>query len=321
MINPMKNVCMLGGTGFVGRKLARQLCQHGYNVTIASRRPERHRDLRVNVCVRLVRANVQDEATLQELFRGQDVVINLIGILNETRHQSFRAIHVDLPRKVMKACWKSGVGRMLHMSALKADAGTGTSQYLRTKGEAEDLLHVDAGDDMRVTRFRPSVIFGPEDQFFNRFAALLKQIPLFFPLACPQARFAPVYVGDVAQAFIRALEDPLAKEERYDLCGPREYTLHELVQYTADQLQLRRRIIPLGNVLSQLQAAMMELVPGKPFTLDNYHSLQIDSVCRNNGLLKLGIQPTPLESVVPAYLGQLRHRQNYDRFRRDTCNG
>ena len=155
------------------------------------------------------------------IYSGNDAVIHLVGILNEKGRdgRGFRAVHVELPRKVVQACRETGVRRILHMSALHA--AQGPSHYLRTKGEGEDLVHAAAAEGLRVTSFRPSVIFGPRDSFINRFAGLLRFAPFFFPLACPDARFAPVYVGDVARAFALTLEDPRSFGRRYDLCGPR----------------------------------------------------------------------------------------------------
>lgn len=312
-----KQICVLGGTGFVGRTLVRQLACRGYQVTVLSRHPERHRGLLTSLGVRLLKVNIHDSVALEQSLQGMDAVINLVGILNQFRYQSFRSLHVELPRKVMRACWKTGTPRLLHMSALNADAGKAASQYLRTKGEAEDLLHVDAGDHLNVTRIRPSVIFGSGDQFFNRFAQLLQLIPVAFPLACSNTRFAPVYVGDVAQAFIRVLDEPFTYDKRYDLCGPHEYTLAELVAYTAKITGLKRSIVPLGSFLSRAQAVLMSMVPGKPFSLDNYYSMQVDSICTDDGLARLGIAATPLEEVVPGYIGARSQRARYTQFRRD----
>lgn len=300
----------------MGRTLVPMLVASGRQVTVLTRRPERRRDLLTTPGVRLVRANVHNPAELEKYFAGMDAVINLVGILNEFRYQKFRDIHVKLPGNIMRACWKVGVPRLLHMSALNADAGTGMSEYLRTKGEAEQLLHVDAGDHLHVTRFRPSVIFGPHDNFFNMFARLLKYAPGIFPLAAGNARLAPVYVNDVAQAFINTLEDTSSYDQRYDLCGPREYTLKELVDYTAQLAGYRRWIIPLGNRLSMMQAFFLEMAPGKPFTLDNYHSLQTSGGCQNDGLSRLGIAGTPLEAIVPSYISNVHSRARYDEYRK-----
>ncbi|MHB1241406.1 MAG: complex I NDUFA9 subunit family protein [Gammaproteobacteria bacterium] len=298
-----KRIGLLGGTGFVGRHLAARLVEKGYHVRVLSRDPERHRGLKVLPTLELMAADVRDPTALCRGFVGCDAAINLVGILNEGRRgRGFQAVHVDLPRKVLDACGAAGVRRLLHMSALNADPSRGPSHYLRSKGEGEDLTHLAAGQGLQVTSFRPSVIFGPDDGFLNRFAALLEWAPGVFPLACPNARFAPVYIGDVVDAMTIALEDRASVGRRYELCGPHGYTLHQLVAYVARLRGLRRRVVDLGDWSSRLQARVLERMPGKPFSYDNYLSLQADSVCREDGLASLGIEPTPLEAVAPAYL-------------------
>ncbi|MEX0900699.1 MAG: complex I NDUFA9 subunit family protein [Gammaproteobacteria bacterium] len=298
----VRNICVLGGTGFVGGQLVTRLARDGHRVTVPSRHPHRHRGLSVLPTVRVVRADVHDESALAELFRGCDAVVNLVGILNEGRGETFRRAHVELPRKLAQAARTTGVRRLLHMSALGADAANAPSLYLRTKGEGEAALRVHAGDRIAYTVFQPSVIFGPGDSFTNRFASLLRVAP-FFPLACPDARFQPVYVGDVAQAFVNALADHDAHGQRYTLCGPDVYTLRALVRFVARESRLERRIIGLPRWLGKLQAALLEFVPGKPFTRDNWRSLQADSVCRGGpGLAELGITPTSLALIAPTYL-------------------
>jgi NADH dehydrogenase len=202
------------------------------------------------------------------------------------------------------------------MSALNADQSQGSSDYLRSKGEGENHAHTLGQSSIHVTSFRPSVIFGRHDSFFNRFAGLLRLAPMVFPLACPEARFAPVYVGDVAQAFARSLNNADCYGKRYDLCGPRTFSLRELVVYTRDQLGLQTRILGLGDGLSRLQARVLGLLPGKPFSYDNYLSLQTDSVCSENALVSLGIAPTDIESIVPSYLAQRSARVRLERLRR-----
>lgn len=300
----VKSLCILGGTGFVGHQVVSQLAAGGRRIKILTRHRERHRDLLVVPGTDLVQADVHDSAVLREHFQGCDAVIHLVGILNEKGRdgRGFQAAHVELPRKVVHACRETDVRRILHMSALHADAAKGPSHYLRTKGEGEDLVHAAAAEGLRVTSFRPSVIFGPKDSFINRFAGLLRFAPFFFPLACPDARFAPVYVGDVARAFALTLEDPRSFGRRYDLCGPRVYTLKEIVELTARAFGLRRKVIGLNDTLSHLQARLLEFAPGKPFSMDNYLSLQVDSVCRDdNGLQQLDITPTALEAIMPRY--------------------
>lgn len=310
----VQSLCILGGTGFVGHQVLNQLASDGRRIKVLTRRRERHRDLLVLPGVDLVEADIHDGAVLREHFQGCDAVIHLVGILNEKGRdgRGFRAVHVELPRKVVQACRETGVRRILHMSALHADAAQGPSHYLRTKGEGEDLVHAAAAEGLRVTSFRPSVIFGPKDSFINRFAGLLRFAPFFFPLACPDARFAPVYVGDVARAFALTLEDPRSFGRRYDLCGPRVYTLKGIVELTARAFGLRRKVVGLNGTLSRLQARLLEFVPGKPFSMDNYLSLQVDSVCREaNGLQQLGITPIALEAILPRYAARRSIRPRY----------
>jgi NADH dehydrogenase len=191
---------------------------------------------------------------------------------------------------------------LLQMSALNADADSGGSAYLRSKGAGEDLAHGAAG--LTVTSFRPSVIFGRGDSLFNRFASLIDLTLGIMPLACPGARFAPVWVGDVAEAMVRSIDDPRTFGQRLDLCGPRIFTLEGLVEYTAGRMGRKLMLARLNDKASRLQARVLEWVPGKPLSLDNYLSLQTPSVCgEHNGLLELGIHPTDVDAIVPGYLG------------------
>jgi NADH dehydrogenase len=315
----MKNntVCLLGGTGFVGYHLANHLTHHGYTVNILTRRRERHRDLLVNPAIRIIEANVYDTDQLRRNFGEAGAVINLIGILNErnAKEGSFARIHAELPGLIAATAAAAGVTRLLHMSALHADAAEAHSRYLKTKGEGEDRAHAAATPNLGVTSFRPSVIFGPGDSFFNRFAALLKLSPLFFPLACPDSRFAPVYVGDVAAAFCKALADDATRGQRLELCGPDSYSLKELVVYTRDTLGLKKPVIGLGDTLSRWQARLLGLMPGRPFTLDNYYSLQHDSLCTDNALPALGITPTAVNTIAPGYIAGRNLRGRFHTFR------
>lgn len=300
-------LCLLGGTGFIGRHVISRLARQGHYLRVLTRRRERHRELLVLPTLELVETNVHLVSELSARLKGCDAVINLAGALHDrdVPEESLEAIHAELPGKVVEACQFNGITRLLHMSALNADP-QGPSQYLRTKGEGENRVHEAAREGMEVTSFRPSVVFGPDDSFYNRFAALLA-VSAVLPLACPETRFAPVYVGDVAEAFARALDERATFGQRYDLCGPQTYTLRELVRYTARAMGLRRLIIGLGDGASRAQARIMEWVPGKPFTRDNYLSMQVDSVCRTDGLATLGIAPTSVDAVIPAHL-QSRNR-------------
>ena len=310
---PIRRVCVLGGTGFVGRHLCCELSRRKLDIRILTRRRERRRDLIVIPNLELVETDVHSVADLSVQMKDCDAVINLIGILNErNRHgQDFASVHGELPGKVAEACRYNRISRLLHMSALNASAA-GPSSYLKYKAEGENAVHRWADQGLQVTSFRPSVLFGPDDDFFNRFATLLSMSPIVFPLACPEARMSPAYVEDVTRVFADSLERKSTYGQRYDLCGPKEYTLRELVEYTARTMGMKTRILPLGDTLSRLQARILEWVPGKPFSRDNYLSLQVDSVCEKNGFAEFGVNPTSIESVVPSYIG---HRGKMDFYR------
>lgn len=311
-------IVILGGTGFVGRHLASSLIQNGCKLKLLSRYPHRHREI-VSREIEIIAADIYDQEQLCKHFQGTDAVINLVGMLNDSAKDGsgFRRTHVELPNKIVDACKQAGVKRLLHMSALKAGDPQALSYYLRTKGEGENLVHTAAGNELIVTSFRPSVIFGHGDNFLNRFAALLTILPIM-PLACSETRFAPVYIGDVVKVFIKTLETNLADGKRYNLCGPKIYTLHEIVNYVATLLEIKRVIIPLNEKYSQTQAKIMGLLPWKPFSMDNYLSLQIDSICQNEHLLPFAITPTPLEVIAPYYLGKSSQRARYSQLRATT---
>ncbi len=300
-----RSVCLLGGTGFVGRTLVNELVRARYRVVIPTRRRQRHRDLLVFPGVDLIDMDVHDERALAAVLRGSDAAINLIGILNERGRDGsgFKKVHVELVSKLLSACDAAGVTRLLHMSALKAEATRAPSHYLRTKGQAEQLIRSHPG--IRFTIFKPSVIFGPRDSFTNRFARLLKLMPVL-PLACADSRMSPVYVDDVARAFMVALEDSHTIGRTYELCGPDIYTLDEVVHFVRDQLGLKRAIVPLPKGLGRMQAWVGEFLPGKPFSLDNFASLGVAGICGENGFAALGIEPKPMSAIVPSYLSRRR---------------
>jgi len=309
-------VCILGGTGFVGRHLAAKLAAEGVVCRIPSRHPQRNRSLQTHDRIRLLQTDLFDQSQLEAALNGCDAVINLVGILNEGNSgQDFLRIHVELGNLLLEACENAGVERLLHMSALNASETNGLSDYLKSKGEAENRALTLGQPHIRVTSFRPSVIFGRDDSFFNRFANLLK-LPGPFPLACPGARFAPVYAGDVVKAMTRSLDDKETWGRYYPLCGPRIFTLKQLVEYTARQLGRQKMIIGLGDKTSRLQARVLGMLPGKPFSYDNYLSLQVDSVCDTDGLAELGIAATDIDDVVPYYLGGKGEKDRYQRLRR-----
>ena len=299
-----KRIAILGGSGFVGSHLVAALTREGWATRVFTRRRSRSRALLVIPTCEVIETDVHLASNLNEHLAGCDTVINLTGILNEHARAGdrFRDVHAELPGKLVEVCRHRRIERMLHMSALGVDPDA-PSEYLRTKFHGEQAAHAAATHGIAVTSFRPSVIFGPGDSFFNRFAGLLALSPFVFPLACPQARFSPVYVEDVVRAFLTALADDATAGRHYELCGPRTYTFRELVAYTARITGRRRLIVGLGDRLSRLQGRVLERVPGKPFSTDNYLSTKIDSTCSCSGLEQLGIAPRSVESIVPGYLG------------------
>ncbi len=316
----IKRIAVLGGTGFVGLSLCNRLSRAGYELKILTRSREYNRDnLLVLPGLELVQTNVHDPESLKRHLADCDAVINLIGILNEKGNsgKGFKHAHVELVEKLISACSENGIKRFLQMSALNADATNGKSHYLRTKGEAEDLLHSNNAG-INVTSFRPSIIFGKNDDFFNRFAKWLKIIPLAFPLACHATKFAPVYVLDVAEIMVRSLNDPESYNQKFQLCGPQIYSLKDLVNYTAKILGLKRTVISLNDVLAHVQAIIFDFVPGKPFSTDNYLSAKTDSVCECNDFARYNIQATTIESIVPQYLNNTSYRSAYMQFRSES---
>lgn len=303
-------VAVLGGSGFVGQRVCHALAAEGYRVRVATRDRERAKEQLILLpTMDLDVVDVHDPAQLSAFLDGADAAVNLVGVLHDGRGAgSFKSAHVDLARSLVAACRDNGVRRLLHMSAIAADPA-GPSAYLRTKGEAEAIVR-DSG--LAWTMFRPSVIFGRGDGFLNLFAQVLRFSPVV-ALACPGARFQPVYVEDVAAAFVRSLADPGCAGQRYDLCGPRAYTLRELVEYVGRVTGRRRPIIGLNDRLSYLQAFAMELLPVKLMTRDNYRSMRVDSVCHCD--FPFGIAPVALEAVAPSYLGNSTPRARYQQFR------
>jgi NADH dehydrogenase len=311
----INTVAVLGGSGFVGRHVCQALAAGGYRVRVATRDRERaKKQLILLPTVEVAVVDVHDPRQLAAFLRGAEAVINLVGVLHDgPGERGFRAAHVGLARKVVEACRTAGIRRLLHMSALGAAAGA-PSAYLRSKAEAEAIVR-ESG--LEWTVFRPSVIFGHDDRFLNLFAEALELLPVFV-LGSPNARFQPVFVDDVAAAFERSLADLDSHGKSYDLCGPRVYTLRQLVEFTAGTTGHHRPIIGLGDSLSWLQALVLECLPVKLLTRDNYQSMKVASV--SDSPLPFGIKPAALEAVAPAWLGRQTPRAHYQRFRAQRGN-
>lgn len=308
----MKQICVLGGSGFVGSAIVRQLSLAGYGVKVLTRRREASKHLILLSNVDVIECDVMDDAALVKALKGADAVINLIGILHNSKKASFKAIHAELPARIVKICTKLGIKRLVHMSALQASPKA-PSAYLKSKAEGENAL-LRANKNLGVTVFRPSIIFGRGDGFINLFATLVKLLPVIL-LAKPNAKFQPIYVEDVAKAFVTSLDNIETYGKAYDLGGPKVYTLRQLVTYVAETLGKKRPIIGLNNMLSYLQAFAMELLPVRLMTRDNVRSMEVDSVCVTSFPAFLGIQPVALEAIVPDYLSEDNPRNSYNRFR------
>ena len=306
----MHRIVVVGGSGFVGRSVIARLASAGHRVVVPTRRREAAKHLILLPTVDVVEADVHNPHTLAGLVEGASAVINLVGILNEKSSATFARAHVDLSRNVVNACGKAGVTRLLHMSALGADVA-GPSQYLRTKGEAEQLV---MASGLRWTIFRPSVIFGPGDSFLSLFARMSQLLPVIV-LAASEARFAPIFIGDVAHCIVASLDDDLSQLARYDLCGPKNYTLREIVRYVGEVAGAVRPIIPLNASLSKLQAAILERAPGKLLSRDNLLSMSVDNICQCPFPALFGITPATLESIAPGYLAPAARRSPFDAYR------
>ncbi len=311
-MSKQRNILLLGGSGFIGKQLAYALANQGWLVSIPSRRPHRNRSLLVHPNIRLLEANIIDPANLKQLCSGQHAVINLVGILHERRKGDFRRYHVDFIKTVVETCSEVGIQRLLHISALGADQATGSSLYLRSKGEAENLLHTFGQRGLQVTSFQPSVVFGMEDDFINRFAGILKLIFGYFPLACADSKLAPVYVGDLVDRIVSVIDDRESFSRRYTICGPEIFTLQQILELIIESLQLPVRVMPLGKGLSRLQAVILQNLPGKLFTMDNYRSLQTDSTCPDGDLCQ-----TSLRQYVKGLSVMFGNKRDYDNFRKD----
>jgi NADH dehydrogenase len=302
---PMRNILILGGSGFVGRATCNELIEHagggGLTLTVPTRRARNARPIQHLPGVDIVEADVgRDDAALARLVAGRDAVVNLIAILHGDQRR-FEQVHVELPRRLARACRDAGVLRLLHVSALGVGADA-PSLYLRSKTAGEAVLR-EAG--LALTVLRPSVIFGAEDRFTNLFASLQRLLPLM-PLGGANARFQPVWVRDVARAIVQCLIRPEAIGQTYECCGPSVHTLAELVRLAGRHAGHERTVLPLPAALAKLQALAMELMPGEPLmSRDNLRSLQVPNVATGAlpGLQALGIEPASIDAVLPTYLG------------------
>lgn len=307
------NILALGGSGFVGRYVVNLLVARGCNVRVAARRRDRARHLIVLPTCEVVDADIHDDATLDRLMADQDAVLNLVGILHGTEPE-FQRVHAELPRRVVAACAKHRIGRLLQVSALGA-AASAPSMYLRSKAAGE--AHVRAST-LAWTLFRPSVVFGIEDQFLNLFARLAAWFPVL-PIGGANAKFQPVWVEDLARAIANSLDARATHGKSYEIAGPRVYTLRELVTFAAAAAGHPRPVLALPEGLARLQARLMELAPGTPLlSRDNLDSMKIDNVASTQPYVpapELRFRPTPMEPEAAGYLAGLHPRTRFSPMR------
>lgn len=313
---PIDDVLVLGGSGFVGRAVCERLVERSgggsARVVVPTRHLARARHIQFLPTVETVEADLHDDAQLARLVGGRDAVINLVARLHGSDAQ-FEQLHVELPRRLARCCEAAGVRRVIHISALGADAAA-PSRYLRSKAAGEEALRSAA---LALTVLRPSTIFGEHDHFLNLFATLQRLFPVM-PLAGAHARFQPVWVEDVAAAIVACLDRPQTVGQVIECTGPQEYTLGELVQLAGRWSGHPRPVIALPDALGRLQALVLELLPGEPLmSRDNLASMHVPNVAtgRHPGLESLGIRPTPLEGVAPLYLGGGRDATRLDPWR------
>jgi NADH dehydrogenase len=310
-------ILVLGGAGFVGRHIVARLVDRGAVVTVPTRRRAHARPLILLPTVEVIEADIGDDAVLTTLVARHDAVINLVGILQGSRAMpygpEFAHAHVDLPRRVIAACERSGVRRLLHMSALGAGPQA-ASMYQRSKGDGEAIV---TGSSLDWTIFKPSVIFGLEDRFLNLFARLAAWFPVL-PVGSAETRFQPIFVGDVADAFVNALENEATLRKIYELAGPRVYTLRELVAFAAAASGHPRPVIGLPDGIARLQARLMEFAPGDPMlSRDNLDSMKTDNVSATADATaaELGLSLHFLETEASHYLAGRSPRARLGTFR------
>lgn len=303
---PMSAV-VFGGNGFIGRYVVREMARRGWRVVVASRDPEGSLFLKTSGQIGEITplfANIRDDASVRAAMRGADVVVNLVGILYETRRQTFDAVHSKAAGRLARIAAELGVSRMVHVSAIGADEKA-LAQYARSKAAGEAaVLQAFPGASI----LRPSIIFGPEDNFFNLFASLSRIAPFLPLIGGGKTRFQPVYVGDVADAVMAVLDRPESAGERYELGGPRIYTFKELMALMQRETRIKRPMISIPWAIASLKAFFLSLAPKPLLTPDQVKLLKSDNVVSQGalGLADLGIEPTAAEIILPTYLHRFR---------------
>ena len=307
-------VSVFGGSGFIGRYVVQHLARAGWQVRVAVRRPDEALFLKTAGDVGQVTplaANIRDDRSVAAAIAGADAVVNLVGILYQSGQQRFDAVQAAGAGRVAAAAKAAGVKQVVQISAIGADAQS-ASGYARSKAAGEQAVKAAFA---QATILRPSIVFGPEDDFFNRFARLALLSPVLPLIGGGHTKFQPVYVADIAAAVAKVLDDSTASGKTYELGGPRLYTFHELMHLLLKEIGRRRVLVPLPFALAKLQAVFLQLLPVPPLTVDQVRLLQQDNVVSANarGFKDLGLVPAALEAILPTYLDQYRPLGYYSR--------
>jgi uncharacterized protein YbjT (DUF2867 family) len=297
---------VFGGSGFIGRYVVRRLAGAGKTVRVAVRNTDRALFLKTAGKLGHIvplHAPVTDDAAVKRAVEGAEWVVNLVGLLSESRSVSFQTIHVEGAARVAHQAAASGVSRLVHMSAIGADPAS-DSRYAATKGQGEAAVRAAFPG---ATILRPSIVFGPEDNFFNRFAGMSRMLP-FMPVIEGATRMQPVFAGDVADAVLAALQSDAAIGKTYELGGPKVWLFVDLLAYILKVTGRDLALVNMPVLLTRLQACVLEMLPGKLLTRDQLRMLARDNVVASHapGLSDLGISPTAVEQIVPAYLRRYR---------------
>ena len=298
---------VFGGSGFVGRYVVRQLARDGWRVNVAVRDAEYAKFLKPMGDVGQITPmaiSIRDKAAVAAAVSGAEAVINLVGVLYESGAQNFEAIHHQGAKTIAEAAAAAGVARLIHVSAIGADAGS-PSLYARTKAAGEAAVRTAFPG---ATIFRPSLVIGPEDSFFNRFAGLARVMPALPLFGGGKTRFQPVYVGDVADAIVRAVDDARTAGQTYELGGPTIYTFRQLMELMLKEIRRKRCLVSIPFPIARLEARFLQVLPVPPLTVDQVRLLERDNIAAQGvpGLVELGIRPTPVETVIPSYLDRFR---------------
>lgn len=309
----MKLVTVFGGSGFLGRYTVRALARAGHRIRVAVRQPHLANFVLPMGHVgqiQIVHANVTDGETVARALKGADAAVNLVGILYESGRQKFRVLHADAAETIASAARDAGATALVHVSAIGADPQS-DSVYARTKGEGEARVR-EAYPGAAI--LRPSIVFGPEDRFFNRFAGLARISPALPLIGGGRTRFQPVYVVDVASAVLSCIENPANAGRTYELGGPGVYTFRELMRLVLAETNRRRLLVPVPWSIAMLKAAFLGLLPNPMLTRDQVRLLRRDNVVAPDapGLADLGITPEPPEAIIPSYLWRFRREGQFE---------